>query len=77
MLPIEIIRLVIQRRPFIGMTLSAVDKTLHRRRMHLGDAVGICAGIQNRAHDQGNQDDASSIFHYFDLPSAPKFMSNR
>ncbi len=57
MFPIEIIRLVIQCRPVIGMTLSAVDKTFYFRRVHLGYAFGIRAGIQNSAQGQGNQYD--------------------
>jgi hypothetical protein len=57
MFSIEIIRLVIQRRPVIGMTLSAVDETFHFRRVHLGYAFGIRTGIQNSAQDQGNQYD--------------------
>jgi hypothetical protein len=76
MFPIKIIHLVIQRCPVIGMTLSAVDKTFHCHRVHLGYAFGIRAGIQNSAQDQGNQYDVYSIFHNFDLPSAPKFVSN-
>jgi hypothetical protein len=75
---IKIIRLVIQRCPVIGMTLSAVDKTSHRRRVRFCHALGIRAGIQNSAHEQGqgNQYDVYSLFHYFDLPSAPEFVSN-
>ncbi len=57
MLPVKIIRLVIQRRPVVGMTLSAVDETFYFRRVNLGYAFGIRAGIQNSAQDQRNQYD--------------------
>jgi len=57
MFSIEIIRLVIQCRPVITMTFTAIDKTFHFRRVRLGYAFGIRAGIQNSAQGQGNQYD--------------------
>ena len=55
--PVKIIRLVIQRRPVVGMTLSAVDETLYLRRVNLGYAFGIRAGVQNSSQDKRNQYD--------------------
>ena len=55
--PVKIIRLVIQRRPVVGMTLSAVDETFHFRRVDLGNALGVRAGIQNSSQDKRNQYD--------------------
>jgi hypothetical protein len=55
--PVKIIRLVIQRRPVVRMTLSAVDETFHFRRVDLGYALGIRAGIQDSPQDKRNQYD--------------------
>ena len=57
MFPVEIISLVIQCRPVITMTFTAIDKTFYLHRVHLGYAFGIRAGIQDSAQGQGNQYD--------------------
>jgi hypothetical protein len=57
MFPIEIVSLVIQCRPVITVTFTAIDKTFHFHRVRLGYAFGIRAGVQNSAQGQGNQYD--------------------
>jgi len=54
---VKIIRLMIQRSPAVVMTLSAVDETFYLRRVNLGYAFGICAGVQNGSEDKRNQYD--------------------